>query len=96
MSTSGKVVAMVPTLSKLTSQGQVSVPAAVRRALGLAPGETMEWIEEDGRIVVRRAVQHDSVDLHRALFPEGKPARRSLADLKSGVAAHLRRKHARD
>jgi antitoxin PrlF len=87
---------MVHVLSKLTSQGQVSVPAAVRRLLGLAPGESLEWVEEDGRVVVRRAVQHDSVDLHRALFPEGKPPRRSLADLKSGVAAHMRRKHARD
>jgi antitoxin PrlF len=89
-------VAMVQALSKLTSQGQVSVPAAVRRRLGLAPGETMEWFEEDGRIVVRRAVLHDSVDLHQALFPQGKPTRRALTDLKSGVAAHMRRKHARD
>jgi antitoxin PrlF len=83
-------------LSKLTSQGQVSVPATVRRALGLAPGETMAWIEEDGRIVVRRATQHDSVDVHKALFPKGKAARRSLAQLKAGIAAHLRSKHARD
>jgi bifunctional DNA-binding transcriptional regulator/antitoxin component of YhaV-PrlF toxin-antitoxin module len=72
------------------------VPAAVRRLLGPAPGESLEWIEEDGRVVVRRVVQHDSVDLHRALFSEGTPAQRSLADLKAGIADRMRRKHARD
>jgi len=82
--------------SKLTSQGQVSVPAAVRRQLGLRPGATLEWVEEDGRIVVRRAVHHDSTAVHGALFPEGTPARKSLVELKRGVALAMRRKHARD
>jgi AbrB family looped-hinge helix DNA binding protein len=82
--------------SKLTSQGQVSVPATVRRQLGLRPGATLEWIEEDGRIVVRRAVHHDSAAVHGILFPEGAPARKSLAELKQGVALAMRRKHARD
>ena len=31
--------------SKLTSQGQVSIPARIRRKLGLTPGATVEWRE---------------------------------------------------
>jgi len=82
--------------SKLTSRGQVSVPAFVRRQLELRPGGTLEWVEEDGRIVVRRAVHHDSAAVHAALFPEGAPTRKALAELKQGVAVAMRRKQARD
>ncbi|HEY5957433.1 MAG TPA: AbrB/MazE/SpoVT family DNA-binding domain-containing protein [Polyangiaceae bacterium] len=31
--------------SKLTAQGRVSVPAEIRRKLGLAPGSVLEWEE---------------------------------------------------
>jgi AbrB family looped-hinge helix DNA binding protein len=82
--------------SKLTSQGQVSVPVAVRRRLGLGPGATLEWVEDkDGRLVVRRAADHDSAAVHGALFPEGTPRRRSLAELRQGVALAMHRRHAR-
>lgn len=86
---------MIQAQSKLTVQGQVSVPAAVRRRLGLGPGATLEWVEEDGRIIVRRAVHHDSAAVHGALFPQGAPARKSLLELEQGVAVAMRRKHAR-
>ena len=33
--------------SKLTAQGQISVPAKVRRKLGVGPGSVLEW-DEDG------------------------------------------------
>ena len=39
--------------SKVTAQGQISVPAEVRRRLGVGPGSVLEWHEEDGKIVVR-------------------------------------------
>ncbi len=41
--------------SKLTAQGQISVPMDVRRKLGISPGSVLEWEEEGGKIVVRRA-----------------------------------------
>ena len=87
---------MIQAQSKLTSQGQVSVPAAVRRQLGLSPGAMLEWVEEGDRIVVRRAVVHDSAAVHGALFPEGAPQRKPLTELKQGVALAMRRRHARD
>jgi AbrB family looped-hinge helix DNA binding protein len=87
---------MIHVRSKLTSQGQVSVPAAVRCQLGLGPGAILEWVEEDGRIIVRRAVHHDSAAVHAALFPEGAPTRKALAELRQGVAVAMRRRHPRD
>ena len=89
---------MLHTHSKLTAQGQVSVPASVRKALGLSQGAVLEWIEQDGRIVVRRAARHDSLAVHQALFPDGPPTRPALSPdaLKDGIRARMRQRHARD
>jgi len=80
--------------SRLTSQGQVSVPAQVRRKLGVGPGSVLEWEDEGDRIVVRRAARFTSEEIHRALF-ESPPKPRSLGDLKEGIRKQVRRKHAR-
>ncbi len=80
--------------SKLTSQAQISVPAEVRRKLGIGPGAVLEWDEEDGRIVVRRAGRYTFEDVHKALFAR-PPKSRSVAEMKAGVRRHIKRKHAR-
>jgi AbrB family looped-hinge helix DNA binding protein len=81
--------------SKLTAQGQISVPAEVRRRLGLAAGSVLEWDEEGEQIVVRRSAQYSSEDVHRAAFGKGKPKRRTLKELKAGIRQHVRGRHAR-
>ncbi len=80
--------------SKVTVQGQISVPAEVRRKLGIGPGSVLEWDEEDDKIVVRRAGRYSFEDVHRALFAV-PPERRSLEDLKDGIRRHIARRHAR-
>jgi len=57
--------------SKITAQGQISVPAEVRRKLGIGPGSVLEWNEEGEKIVVRRSARYNWEDVHRALFPDG-------------------------
>lgn len=79
--------------SKLTSQGQISVPANVRRALGVGPGSVLEWEADGDTVVVRRAGRYSSEDIHRALV-KARPARRTLVQLKAGIRKHVRRKHA--
>ena len=81
--------------SKVTSQGQISVPAEVRRRLGVSPGSVLEWSEEGENIVVRRSGQYSSVDIHKALFPQSAPAPRTLDELKIGIRQHVRERHAR-
>jgi AbrB family looped-hinge helix DNA binding protein len=80
--------------SKLTAQGQISVPAKVRQKLGLRPGAVLEWEEQDGTITVRRAGKYTSEDVHRALFAK-TPRRRSLKELKDGIGKSIRQRHAR-
>jgi AbrB family looped-hinge helix DNA binding protein len=81
--------------SKVTAQGQISIPAQVRRRLAIVPGSVLEWDERDGEIVVRRAIRFSSESIHQAIFAK-PPAPRTTGDLKAGIARHLRRKHARD
>lgn len=81
--------------SRLTSQGQVSVPASIRRRLGADPGSVLEWEEKpDGTIVVRRAGRFGSADVHAALFPDGPPPAKSLEELKEGIRREVRRRRA--
>ena len=81
--------------SKLTAQGQISVPVEVRRKLGVGPGSVIEWDEDGGEIVVRRSGQHD-LDATRAALGFGSaPRSRTLDELKSGIRARMRTRHAR-
>lgn len=79
--------------SKVTAQGQVSVPAEVRKRLAVGPGSVLEWEADGDRVIVRRAGRFSSEEIHRALFKTPAKAK-SLAELKQGLAAHLRAKHA--
>lgn len=80
--------------SKVTAQGQISVPAEIRRKLGIGPGSVLEWDAEDDKVVVRKAGRYTSEDIHRALF-KTPPKPRTLAELKQGIAEHMQKKHAR-
>ncbi|MDZ4693712.1 MAG: AbrB/MazE/SpoVT family DNA-binding domain-containing protein [Deltaproteobacteria bacterium] len=80
--------------SKVTAQGQISVPAEVRRILGVGPGAVLEWDEENGKIVVRRLGQYSSEEINKALFPTGTKAK-TLAELKEGIKRNIKERHAR-
>ena len=79
--------------SKITAQGQISVPAKVRRKLGVGPGSVIEWDDDGERVVVRRGGRFTSEDVHRSLFPT-PPKPRTLAELKEGVRRHIRGRRA--
>jgi AbrB family looped-hinge helix DNA binding protein len=79
--------------SKLTAQGQISIPAEVRKKLGVGPGSVLEWDERDAEIVVRRAGKNTSSQVHAALFGADRPA--TTIPLKQGIRDYVRRKHAR-
>ena len=84
---------MERTESRITAQGQVSVPARIRRRLGLTPGSKIEWCEIGDEVIVRRASKFSSQDIHDAVF-DTPPERRSVSDMDEGIRAGMRRKHA--
>ncbi len=85
---------MVIAHSKLTAQGQISVPAEVRRKLGIGPGSVLEWEADGEKVVVRRVGLYTSEDVHRALFSK-PPKTRTLEELKDGVRRYVKGRYAR-
>ena len=81
--------------SRVTAQGQISVPVDVRRKLGIGPGSVLEWEESGGRMVVRRAGRFSSQDIHRALFGALTPKKRSVDELTDGIRSYVRKRSAR-
>ncbi|HET6148194.1 MAG TPA: AbrB/MazE/SpoVT family DNA-binding domain-containing protein [Polyangia bacterium] len=81
--------------SKLTAQGQISVPAEVRRKLGIGPGSVIEWDEDRGDIVVRRSGQYDLEATRSALGLSSPPRSHSHEELREGIRARMRLRHAR-
>jgi len=86
---------MIIAESKVTSQGQISIPADVRKRLGIGPGSVIEWDQEGEKITVRRARKYTLEEVRRALFPKGPPKRASLKDMKRAIARHAAERYAR-
>ena len=81
--------------SKVTAQGQISVPSDIRRKLGIGPGSVLEWDEEGDKIVVRRSARFSSEDIHRALFAGSSPKSKTLAEMKEGIRRRAREHYVR-
>jgi antitoxin PrlF len=84
---------MAPPHSKLTAQGQISVPARIRQKLGLGPGSVLEWDDSGDDVRVRRAGRYTSEEIHRSVFPT-PPTARTLAEMNEGVRRHIKRRRA--
>lgn len=89
----GNMLCMALAHSKLTAQGQISVPAKIRKKLGVGPGSVLEWDDDGEQVVVRRAGRFSSEEIHRSLFPT-PPRPKTLEDLKAGVRQHMKRRRA--
>ena len=81
--------------SRLTAQGQISVPSEIRKKLGVGPGSVLEWDEKNDEVIVRKAGRHTLADVHEALFPDGNPKGKASASVKEGIRKYMRQKHAR-
>ena len=81
--------------SKVTAQGQISVPAEIRKKLGVGPGSVLEWDEKSGEVVVRKAGRYTSLQIHTTLFGGGSKARRTpKVIVKDGIRKYIRRRSA--
>jgi len=72
----------------------MSVPAEIRRKLGLGPGSVLEWDDEHGQVVVRRIGRFSSEEIHRALFGQNTPKAKPITELKAGIRRHAKARHA--
>jgi AbrB family looped-hinge helix DNA binding protein len=81
--------------SRITQQGQISIPAEVRRRLGLVPGSVIEWDAQGDLIIVRRVGTFSSLDIHHAVFGKQSPRTVTTEEMDLAVADYLKDKYAR-
>jgi len=86
---------MAKAKSKVTAQNQISVPAEIRRKLGIVPGTVLEWEIGRGGATVRKAGGYTFKEMHKILFPDGPPPRKTLKELKDAVGDAIAEKYAR-
>lgn len=68
-------------ISTITGKGQVTIPAEVRRSLGVAPSDKVVWIiNENGEATVRR-IRYTISDLEGILPPLNRPHRDDFEDV---------------
>jgi AbrB family looped-hinge helix DNA binding protein len=58
--------------AKVAERGQVTIPKALRERLGIVPGTVLDFIEDQGRLIARKAEAVDSVDLVFGRFGRGR------------------------
>lgn len=80
--------------SRITTQGQVSIPVSVMRLFGFTPGEVIEWKYLNGHLVVQKAGNYTLNDVQMALkIPSG--THKTDEEIKEGIKARMREKYAR-
>jgi len=85
---------MIIAQSKVNARGQISVPAEVRKKLGVGPGSVLEWDEQDDHAIVRRVARYTSADMLLALFQERAP-KNIPKSVKAGIRKSMRKRHGR-
>jgi AbrB family looped-hinge helix DNA binding protein len=56
----------------VSEKGQVTIPKALRERLGLRTGDALEFEEERGRLVARKAAPRDRVDAVYGILGRGE------------------------
>ncbi len=80
-------------VSRVTSQNQTSVPAAVRRRFRIVPGTELVWEEREELLVVRP--KRHTLDDVRALCAVRPVSRLSLAEMRAARDRGVSAKHGR-
>ncbi len=81
--------------SRVTAQGQISVPAEIRKKLGIGPGSVLEWDQRGGQVFVRKAGRYSSAEVHAVLFDTKNTPAKKAANIKTGIKQYIRKRHAR-
>jgi AbrB family looped-hinge helix DNA binding protein len=58
--------------AKVAERGQVTIPKALRERLGIVPGTVLDFSEEQGRLIAKKAEALDAVDWVFGRFGRGR------------------------
>jgi len=84
-------------VAKVTSQGQITIPADIRKLLGVQPGGKVVFIQEGNRVVMANATIEAFEQMHKAFSGEaellGLKDEQDVVDLVRQVRAERRREN---
>ena len=69
----------------VSERGQVTIPKALRKRLGLTPGQVLDFEEVDGRLVATKVVAGDPVSALFGTFDLGGSTEEIMAELRPGA-----------
>ncbi|MDO4332588.1 MAG: type II toxin-antitoxin system PrlF family antitoxin [Eubacteriales bacterium] len=53
-------------LAKITSKGQITIPAAIRKFLGVKDGDKVMFVQEDNKIIMMNASIHALLEAQKS------------------------------
>ena len=68
--------------AKVAERGQVTIPKALRKKLGIRPGTILEFSEEAGRLIALKAEPRDVVDAVYGSLGSGRRTDDIVAELR--------------
>ena len=73
---------MLLKLSKITSKGQTTIPAGIRRVLGLEVGDTIIFEKKDGDIIIKKNIKGTLVSILEETGPLSKNAKKTIKNIR--------------
>ena len=59
----GILIIIVGMLRRVSEKGQVTVPKSLRERLDIRPGDELDFVEENGRLVALKSTRQDPVEI---------------------------------
>jgi antitoxin PrlF len=92
-------IAVEMSVAKVTSQGQITIPADIRKKLGIQPGSKVVFIQDGDRVMITNATMEAFEQMQKAFASDaerlGLKDEQDAVDLVKQVRAE-RRKEAED
>ncbi|MDA8143229.1 MAG: AbrB/MazE/SpoVT family DNA-binding domain-containing protein [Thermoplasmatales archaeon] len=73
---------MLLKLSKITSKGQITIPAGIRRVLGLEVGDTIIFEKKDGDIIIKKNIKGTLVSILEETGPLSQNAKKIIKNIR--------------
>ena len=71
--------------SRVTERGQVTIPKKLRDRLGIRPGQTVEFHQDQGRIVLTKGSVKDPLDAWFGALPQPRSTDEMIEELRGRV-----------
>ena len=71
--------------AKVAERGQVTIPKALRRRLGLAPGTVLDFEADDGRLIAVKVQPRGPVDAVFGTLGRGRSTDEVISELRNPV-----------